>query len=170
MKKKVIAVASIVAGLVGVIAVSGVIGYRIAEKKVQPITVYAGTSGEDTTDYAFAHEITNNAEAYYGKEITLRGYYSNSAPMDTTSDSEDINDATSSSENTSGETSESTIYHFITVFDKYRDCYITIEFTSPDNIYPAVGDFVSITGTFGKYNDGGSQYLTIAASKVEKIS
>lgn len=162
MNKKLVMVLTCLICLCATALVSIKIGMNIAARNKQQTVITVDPTEGDTTDYALAHEITNNAEAYYGTEIALRGYYSNSAPIEQTSSETEASGQTSSS--------KSTVYHFITVFDKYKDCYVTLEFTSPNGKYPAIGDFIRVSGVFGKYNDGDSQYLTITASKVEKIS
>lgn len=159
MKKKVLLVICAVAVLVGACAASSFITRAL----VKPEVVYVGGNSEGSTDYDFIHEIFNNPENYFGKEITLTGYYSNSDIAEGDSD-------TDSTETSSSSVAPQKIYHFLTVFDNYKDCFLTVEFTTSNDKYPDVGEYFTLTGTFGKYTEDDGTYFNIDVKEFHTVA
>ena len=171
MRKKIICVVAAVITLCGVGAGSSIITRNLT--KQDKIIIEA-----DDPDYVLIHEMINEPEKYFGKTITLKGYYSNAAVdvTDETSSEPESSEKSSASveiEDTNSESSSAKtykkLYHFITVFDKYKDCYQTIEIDMQDTSIPDVGAYITVTGTYHKFIDSNGQHLSISTEKINLI-
>lgn len=115
------------------------------------------------TYFDLAYAAYTNPTKFLDKEITLVGYYSNSA----LTEEEHTNENTESdaeSEATESESDSSSVYHFITTYGQVDECHITAEFTTADGKYPEeIGTVIKITGKFTAYEEDGNTYYTIAA-------
>lgn len=118
----------------------------------------------DLADYVTYFDLVyaayTNPSQFLNKEITVIGYYSNSAAMES---------STSESSETSEEDS-SNVYHFITTYGQIDECHVTAEFTTATGEYPEVGDVIQITGKFTSYEEDGITYYTIAADGYTNIT
>lgn len=191
MKNKIIVVViSIVAA-----AAVGVGSSLITKSMIKPEVVTVTNESDDDPYYNLIHKMVNEPEKYFGKTVTLEGYYSNTILKVTDDTSSDTSSSSTSSDTSSSSVSSDTssdassssvssdassssteeqkhekVYHFITVFDKYKDCYQTIEIDTEDTNYPDIGSYITVTGTYHKFMDSNGQHYSIGTDKFGTIS
>lgn len=102
------------------------------------------TQMSGTMVYSYVFSVMSDPEQYIGKRFRIVGSYEMSNWSATGLD-----------------------YHFVVIADATACCAQGIEFVLPDGLeYPAEGDHIEITGTFGSYQELGDLYYYIQADSI----